>query len=676
MDSLGLKVLVTSLSAQAQLLLWYSVRIRSQYLPNSEARLLPRNAIAAQYPFIRALMEPNQAYLATAEIRTTLHQELTDVDTNQYPEISKELEHVVSNLSLNLIEKRLDDAVARCRLEVFHIADDCRQRGAGEDSIFLKFLERLRWKRETAGKKATDWPQKLIRISKAFAVAQNEPWNLNHGTQELAELVAAEVGFEPEHRHKSERVLYRCDPILPNRNVNFHFCYWSSEILPERQLERLKIDTERMSTIHVVILTGYSILTPRQHRDFLEANVVIIRPADIVRHFLTPDTASSLRTVLMSQLKLSLLSPYQFAGPTRVFLGRKQEMSRIIQDHEAHFCVVGPRKIGKTSLQERLARECDGAWNVVVKVESSTSSMRLVHFQQTLLNEFRRALTIRGIERDLSMVWTGDEFFPQLQQVISDLSRTGYRVVFLIDEVDDVLRISQIYAFESFCRTLGNRRHARFIVFGFTVFAQRINDRKSAFHNFFQEIILGPLDEISAQELVRNPMSDMNVDVPNEVVKGIVEKCGRMPHLIQAMCSLLIKRECVELQRRITLSDVEWAYSHDEFNNVLLQPLTLDDSMKDLVLLVAQGIGSSAALGYCSDADFFEFFAKRLPQISTGEITRSLNHLCSTYVLKTNGGIYRFFVEEQRRRLPELWNIPEHIEQIVSSLQRNSRYSG
>jgi len=680
MTSLELQLQLQSLSSHAELLLWYSVKIGDVFLPGCPVRLLPLNAIAAQYPFILALSDQERAVEATEHIRRTLGHFVTLQQGDWFPQVSAELAAAVRELPLNLLEKKLDDSIGRGALAVFSLAERYGQEPRGEDPLFRKFLERLRWKRETATKSAKDWPGKLLEMSSVYSVAQREGLNEETGKCRLAEMTGRLVGFAEPVTAVPGGVCFNCAPVLPHKDLTFRFICWSSELNATEQVEHFQLtNADKINTIFVIILMGLDFVTPRHLRVFDDAEVVLLKAADIVRHFVSTDNRCSLRATVMSQLKLRLLSPYGYDGPTRIFLGRKSELSQIVQDQERHFCVVGPRKIGKTSLSDRLARECARGRTIVVKVECSTASMRLSHFQETLLYEFGNAVRERGGSTNLDAIWPGDEFFSQLQLRVAELARDGFRILFLIDEVDDVLRLPQIYAFESFCRTLGNRRHAQFVVFGFSVFTQRINDRKSAFHNFFQEIVLGPLDNVAARELVLNPMGEMNVIVDPPVVDEIVERCSRMPHLIQAMCQALTKRDEVEKSRKIILSDVDAVYSCTDFTDVLLQPIIGDGSMQELhlllVMLLAKGLGTTAAMGCCRDQDFFDFFGKRLPQISTSEISRALNQLRTTFVLRLSGDQYRFFLEEQRRRLVHLNDVAAWVERLVDELLVERRRS-
>ncbi|MFN9823029.1 MAG: hypothetical protein ACK58J_02645, partial [Planctomyces sp.] len=77
---------------------------------------------------------------------------------------------------------------------------------------------------------------------------------------------------------------------------------------------------------------------------------------------------------------------------------------------------------------------------------------------------------------------------------------------------------------------------------------------------------------------------------------------------------------------------------------------------------------TTAALGCCREQDYFDFFSKRLPQISTSEISRALNQLRTTFVLRLSGDQYRFFVEEQRRRLVQSSDVAAWVERLVDEL--------
>ncbi|MFN6023663.1 MAG: hypothetical protein ACK49E_05860, partial [Planctomyces sp.] len=91
MTSLELQLQLQSLSSHAELLLWYSVKIGDVFLPGCPVRLLPLNAIAAQYPFILALSDQERAVEATKDICRSLRESVISHEGNWFPQVSSEL---------------------------------------------------------------------------------------------------------------------------------------------------------------------------------------------------------------------------------------------------------------------------------------------------------------------------------------------------------------------------------------------------------------------------------------------------------------------------------------------------------------------------------------------------------------------------------------------------------
>lgn len=139
-----------------------------------------------------------------------------------------------------------------------------------------------------------------------------------------------------------------------------HFAQPPSE--PHRTLEHLRALQRRHDPalrLPVVLAgPGARALDRAGHHDFVRL--------DPVRLFERLEGATELRLALRhsitDQLPLSALSPFQFTGHlsqrSPLFVGRQDELAYLLHNvDQQHLLIVGPRRIGKTSLLLRFGRE-------------------------------------------------------------------------------------------------------------------------------------------------------------------------------------------------------------------------------------------------------------------------------------------------------------------------------
>ena len=81
------------------------------------------------------------------------------------------------------------------------------------------------------------------------------------------------------------------------------------------------------------------------------------------------------------------------------------------------------------------------------------------------------------------------------------------------------------------------------------------NDRLEIFKTH-QPIHLGALDETAARELIRDPVANQ-VAYPEEAIRAILGLSGRLPYLIQLLCSQLMNTSHVRRYGAVRKKDVD-----------------------------------------------------------------------------------------------------------------------
>jgi len=394
---------------------------------------------------------------------------------------------------------------------------------------------------------------------------------------------------------------------------------------------------------------------------------LVVSDRDVVGFFYGLNGNSDFKATLLRALPLIVVSPYRFNGEAgETFVGRREEIQKIISSKTTHYCILGPRKAGKTSLLSELKRRVNAdssGWSVAIHLDAQNSK-KIAHFQRELYDAF-----FAEIQHKISLptLEPGTDFFSSFSNQLLSVREKGFKLTFLIDEIDKILFYEGADV-EDFLRSAGNRNLARFIVFGYTILNRRVNDHSTAIYNLFEKITLGPLDLPAALELTSQPMKELGVNYEDDgIPKYIVEKSSQIPWLIQFICGKALERQRNEkVIKRIAIDEI---LQSDAFFGVLTRSILDDQSLEAihfLVVYVFLSIGEEC----CQDYDLTEAIAKVANYIPLIEIERALRHLTETYVFrKTMVGGYRFFVDEQRIALSRESH-EDKIRRYVSDISR------
>nr|VFJ91436.1 MAG: ATPase [Candidatus Kentron sp. LFY] len=281
---------------------------------------------------------------------------------------------------------------------------------------------------------------------------------------------------------------------------------------------------------------------------------VILDSDQIKGVFLTDEPGRDLLDRMVSQIELAALSPFQTAGPVSdMFYGRKEELTSLLASLERpgwkNYAVVGPRRVGKTSLLHKVRTELEEkkAWKAIYIDASSFGTItdpteRIHTFFQVLLDRLEITGTPQGFI-----------------EAVGTAYRAGKsRLAIFVDEVDDLLKAHAHHAEDLFprtIRTLINQFDIKVMLAGYKTLYFQMHDEQSALFNMLDRLDLAALDEESAEALIRDPLDNV-IEISRDTIHLICEKTGRFPNFIQICCRLLLERARVQQSRRITQEDV------------------------------------------------------------------------------------------------------------------------
>jgi len=287
---------------------------------------------------------------------------------------------------------------------------------------------------------------------------------------------------------------------------------------------------------------------------------------DLYRIFVAKNPEKRFIRILLSQVDLTVVSPYVVSGPVpeNMFFGRDYELktiTRMIKDN--NFAIVGGRKIGKSSILQKLHRSFTDA----PEHYSLYLDCQAVQDYQDLCN---------AIEA-MWQVTLPDRSPEALMRLMARIKREHKEqvIVILLDEVDALLQydaLNQERLFKVF-RALTQEQYCRFVLCGGKVLYASLHNPNSVLFNFCNVIRLSYLTPRDTGRIVMEPMQEMGIgfEDASKLVQGVINLSACHPNLVQYICQELIIRINARGNRFISLADLEAIGNSRQFNEYLIE---------------------------------------------------------------------------------------------------------
>ncbi|MAS92468.1 MAG: hypothetical protein CMO55_04660 [Verrucomicrobiales bacterium] len=263
--------------------------------------------------------------------------------------------------------------------------------------------------------------------------------------------------------------------------------------------------------------------------DFLE-----LRRSEVSTLLLAPLPQNTLLGLLHGQGLLQW-SPYSVSGEvadSEMFYGRKELLRTLLHAERLGRIVVGPRRMGKTSLLRRLEE----------RTKEERKNVIPVFVDMMGISNERRA--IRSFQKAVN--WTGDSGVT-LGEAVEKWARSlpsGKHGLVLIDEADGLVSADRgnEYRILTALRSLQQDRVCSFVLAGFRNLYRETLNQKSPLFNFANCEVLGALDSNAAIELAREPMQRLGVEYhDSDLVPELTTPLGNNPSLIQGACIRMLE---------------------------------------------------------------------------------------------------------------------------------------
>jgi len=244
-------------------------------------------------------------------------------------------------------------------------------------------------------------------------------------------------------------------------------------------------------------------------------------------------------------------NPYITRSPVKDpdgFYGREDILKRIFKDiagrgMQSH-CIIGERRIGKTSLLNQIAHS--------QVQEEYTEGTEFSIFVKTDLALFPEALPATFFEewvRDISKISgqapSKKPGYLSFRRFVEDVTKIGYRIIILLDEFEATAANSNLdRGFFEFLRALTQNYDISFILFSRTPLQHLMREEKfsskysSPFFNTLNISYLKFLKEPEAKSLVAEPAQKAGTDI-TDFIDFILEQAYYHPFLLQLLSSIV-----------------------------------------------------------------------------------------------------------------------------------------
>lgn len=327
------------------------------------------------------------------------------------------------------------------------------------------------------------------------------------------------------------------------------------------------------------------IITPRDKEALLDAmrreafQVAALDHQDLVDIFMSRQPQERLLDLLVKQVDIAALSPFQIRGPVKeTFYGREHEreviINSLLRSGPKGHAVIGPRRIGKTSLLLRVKQEMDD------RKDFRTVFLDCMPYRsdfQGVFNAIMERLTIREEYRDS-------------RQFIKAVDRycLGNRctVVFFLDEVDTLLTEDEHTGrvFSATLRALVNETRVKVVVAGYKALYQEMRDVRSPAFNMLEPVELSALEQGAAYALIQESLQ-MVLGIQGGDIRYILERTAAYPSFVQYCCGQLVQRAHDRRQRFIDRGEIDQVVFSDNFYDFVARVFLENLAPKSRVLL-------------------------------------------------------------------------------------------
>jgi len=309
------------------------------------------------------------------------------------------------------------------------------------------------------------------------------------------------------------------------------------------------------------------------------------------------DIGATLKLLLLnhSNLKIDFLNPYDpFNTPkNRMFFGRKELIDKVLGNN-SNLVIVGPRRIGKTSLVKQVQKT---KGYVIEKFMSKSefyqySYVDLRISDGILIEELCESI-IEGFELDISLIPGARKRIDKDKDLFEYNNRGALvylidkylgELTIILDEIDNWLSKDEENGWTclNFLRSICDKGKAKMILVGYEGLDFYLSQDKFPFYGRTKRIFIEPLDRDGIAELVRQPLEELNLNFENleRAIYLIWYASSGRPNVVHDICIKILELLFTRNQSQINESIINTAVKGSEqITNLIKSVFYLENSV-------------------------------------------------------------------------------------------------
>jgi WD40 repeat protein len=351
---------------------------------------------------------------------------------------------------------------------------------------------------------------------------------------------------------------------------------------------------------------------------------IVLTTADLRELLLSEDPLLQLEQIIVPRRPGLSRALYQTNGgldDDGRFVGREQELQKVLYGKLRNYFVIAARQSGKSSFLKALERRMATRTDVEVTYVGNAGNS----LAQKLARELNRP--------------TPEDLFGFRALAQGTLERPR---LWLIDEADEFVKAESGRDFREtqIMRELAEARLAYFILAGsWHLYRAVYFDQHHPLRNFAERIDLGPLEPDAARRLATHPLKKMKIrfDSP-QTVEFLLHQTGCRANLIAICCNEVAKRLVGRKERVLSRPLLEQVFEESSELRDALSYYRFNTTLEKAVLRAAILVGDRPAR-----AQIRKKLESVGARVKLSELEQCLENLEIAYLLIPDGGeFYRF----------------------------------
>jgi len=347
------------------------------------------------------------------------------------------------------------------------------------------------------------------------------------------DLTSMKIGFQPNW------IFLILKTMIEDPNERYRKIYKELNSVFEEQNEEKEENP-------ILVISDYNNIDISSEFDFRNENIFFLDHNDLINNsikskiaFINSPLVTSVKNKKTGLANKFVFNPYSPGRPATSwrFYGRKKELDKILNS-DSNFFIIGSRRIGKTSIIERLSQIYKERGHTVINI-----GCQYLNGVSELITEIKSSLSYREhINIQRRKIYKSDANY--IESVIKALvasNKNKKKIVLIFDELGTIYKRNpnvDDWRFLGVLRDSSHRGEIKIIASGWQEIIRKQSNFEGPFVNFGESLKLYPFTSKEIEEFFIQPLS-VWTDIHNstQIIEFLQSNYGSMPFFLQVLGS-------------------------------------------------------------------------------------------------------------------------------------------